>query len=84
MGSGKVESAFEPSGPPARSYPSSLSVPYVWFNPTCNRHSVTIPPGHPRDKLSPSGPAVGNLPKRSCPGGRGVGQIENRSCEKTM
>ena len=40
---------------------------------------VTIPPppGNPRDKSSPSGPAVGNCLKRFCPGGRGAGQIEN-------
>ena len=32
---------------------------------------VTIPPGNPGDKSSPSGPGVGNCLKRSCPGGRG-------------
>ena len=39
---------------------------------------VTIPPGNPRDKSSPSGPGVGNCLRRSCPGVRGAGQIENK------
>ena len=31
---------------------------------------VTIPPGQPWDKSSPSGPGVGNYLKQSCPGGK--------------
>ena len=34
---------------------------------------VTIPPGNPGDKSSPSGLGVGNCLKGSCPGGRGGG-----------
>ena len=35
---------------------------------------VTIPPGSPRAKSGPTGPWVGNCPKRSCPRGRGWGK----------
>ena len=38
---------------------------------------VTIRPGQPWDKSSPSSPGVGNCLKQSCPGGRGVGFNKN-------
>jgi len=41
---------------------------------------VTIPPGKPGDKSSPSFPGVGNCLKPTCPGGRGWGKSKITSC----
>ena len=58
---------------------------YAWFNFICNH----APPGNPRDKSGPSGPGVGNCPKRSVSRGYGWGkleiaQVKHVSCVSSM
>ena len=43
----------------------------------CSILLVTIPPGQPWDKSSPSGLGVGNCLKQSCPGGK-VGEANKK------